>query len=121
MNRAQRRAVGNRTPVAKATKQLGKLGKRVTAKKIVMIRCDSHGDVPWQGHVVCDNCERVYQTSDQGAPNYAPLDCVCGEQLMPTPGEDEGTGSAGDFTARSVCPGCYAVKAPTEIPAGDSV
>lgn len=60
------------------------------------IACHTHGRTKWQGHLVCDDCGRVYQTKDKAKPYYAsvtyplssiraPGTCICGARLMPPP------------------------------------
>ncbi len=60
------------------------------------IECDSHGSVPWHGHVICSACDRVH-----GAKSSLDL-CECGRRLWPLshPLDDE-------FTARAICAACY--------------
>lgn len=66
------------------------------------IQCIDHEDVEWAGHVVCASCQRVYQTSDDELPNFAPMECECGVKLMP----DKNNGKK-RFSARVCCPACY--------------
>ena len=67
-----------------------------------MLDCGAHGKRPWKGHIVCASCGRVYQTSDENAPHFAPPDCVCGARLMPY--KDK---SKKGWAARSICETCY--------------
>lgn len=67
-----------------------------------LLACDTHGRLVWQQHICCAACERVYQTTDETAPNYAPELCVCGARLHPA--DDP----AVEFAARPICPRCYA-------------
>ena len=64
------------------------------------IRCDGHGQRPWEGEVICTACDRVWKLAgdDVDAPpaSFGPL-CVCGSFL---------TGKLGG--ARAICPDCYA-------------
>jgi hypothetical protein len=69
----------------------------MTPKILRILRCHSHGDRKWQGHVMCDTCGWVYQTSDSRKHRYAPQVCEgkreapfgsgnfvrCGAPLMP--------------------------------------
>jgi hypothetical protein len=55
-----------------------------------LLECATHGSRKWQGHVVCDGCGRVYQTSDDKKPRFAPMTCVCGAALMPPASEQIG-------------------------------
>lgn len=87
------------------------------------IKCRDHQWVDWEGHVVCSECNRVYQTKDDELPHFAPMVCACGVKLMP--GKDNGkeprpSGTLGrtqraseakrdqKFSARSCCPECFA-------------
>jgi hypothetical protein len=74
----------------------------------VKIQCKEHKWVDWEGHVVCSDCLRVYQTKDESKPLFAPMVCVCGSKLMPdrNPG-DGGKGKKKKFSARSCCPACF--------------
>jgi len=69
-----------------------------------MLLCDTHGCIVWEQHVCCAACERVYQTTDEHAPQYAPEVCVCGARLHPA--EDP----AVEFSARAICPRCYSAR-----------
>lgn len=96
---------------------------------IRLLKCASHGDRKWQGHVMCEACGKIYQTSDPKKPRFAPPTCPCGQLLMPP---DRGIGDAMgmhgatviktredlpnvqisgydgvDFTARPICYLCY--------------
>jgi len=69
------------------------------------IECDDHERVEWEGHIVCANCERVYQTKDDELPRFAPMICACGQKLMPD--RDPEQRKSIDFSARPCCPKCY--------------
>ena len=60
-----------------------------------MIRCDTHGSLPWNGDVVCACCDRVYR---DGGTDF----CRCGARLRPDP-----ESSSVEFSARAICPECY--------------
>jgi len=66
----------------------------------VMHSCQRHGLVPWQGHLACGDCKRVFQTKHPDRPHYIPVKhkldpagdgatyvstftCKCGATLMP--------------------------------------
>lgn len=97
-NRAERRylaAVG-RTLKKSLLQLLGALGRG----EKVFATCDSHGERPWHGTVVCDDCNRLYQTLDPERPDFAPGVCHCGKPLLPSADEAH-------FTARICCADCY--------------
>jgi hypothetical protein len=48
-----------------------------------LLRCATHGDRRWKGHVMCGACGRIYQTESTYLPRAAPRVCACGKQLMP--------------------------------------
>lgn len=66
------------------------------------IKCCDHGSTLWKGHVICCACNQFYQTSDEHAARYAPLQCACGVRLMP-----DRTDKTKEFSARAICPRCY--------------
>lgn len=66
--------------------------------KDFILRCGDHGASPWRGHVICEACNRVYQTERSDAAGYAPEVCECGRVLMD---------NNGDGTAMPLCTGCY--------------
>jgi hypothetical protein len=35
------------------------------------------------GHIICDACDRTYQTTDPQKTNFAPEICPCGQHLLP--------------------------------------
>lgn len=75
-----------------------------------ILRCASHGEVAWEDHVACENCDRVYQTSDTEAPQFAPRVCPCGKRLMPDTRKPHKR-----FTAVPICPGCFALKVREQV------
>lgn len=70
--------------------------------------CGTHGRRPWKGHIVCANCNRVFQTQNPDEPRYAQDVCPCEAQLSPADAEDR------DFTARPICDLCYEHRAKQE-------
>ncbi len=68
------------------------------------LRCASHGETPWLGHLVCSVCNRTWQTLAPAAPRYALADCACGERLLPDLADH-----ARNFTARPICGSCFYV------------
>jgi len=64
------------------------------------IECTCHGNVPWEAHMCCAECEFVFD----GKAADAPSDCRCGARLMPRGANDT------EFKARAICPKCYADK-----------
>lgn len=48
-----------------------------------LLKCVTHGDRVWKGHVICDACGRVYQTQSDYLPRAARDICLCGKDLMP--------------------------------------
>lgn len=71
------------------------------------VRCETHGAVPWEGHIACGKCGAIYQTSDGAAERFAPRVCGCDERLMPAQTQ---AGQKLPFTARVVCGDCYRAK-----------
>lgn len=60
-----------------------------TTEPIVrVIGCEIHGSRRWKMHIICDECGRVFQTSDPTKPLFPPAVCKCGARLAP-PGEPE--------------------------------
>ncbi len=57
------------------------------------ITCDTHGAVPYEGHLVCSACT-LFLCHEADAPEV----CPCGVRFLPCDGE---------FSARIVCPHCY--------------
>jgi len=63
-----------------------------------MVSCTRHGLLPFQGHLKCTKCARVYQTKHIDKANYVPVKhaidpdgdgstittcvCACGEMLL---------------------------------------
>jgi hypothetical protein len=74
-----------------------------------MLFCDTHGSTPWNGTVVCEECERVYSTHDEKLPTHAPIVCACGAQLMP-----DRAARKQEFSARAVCSPCFAQRVSAE-------
>jgi len=68
-----------------------------------ILKCGTHGTIPWEGHIVCAACGALYQTSDPTKPRYATEFCKCHKRLAPYRGARGG----GQFTARSVCKVCF--------------
>lgn len=66
-----------------------------------MLKCATHGAVPWNGEVMCNACGRKFTTQDPSASTHAPLVCPCGVRLMPGTSRDQ------DFSARAICSGCF--------------
>lgn len=62
-----------------------------------LIECDSHGSVPWHGHLICDACDAVHDGQK------LPMDarCPCGRRLLPKADVDD------SFTGRAICATCY--------------
>lgn len=58
--------------------------------------CDTHGEMTWEGHVICNVCGRIFR------PDAKPEFCRCGVRLYPDPAD-----SSAEFSARAVCPTCY--------------
>jgi hypothetical protein len=52
-------------------------------KILRLLKCETHGNRRWKGHVMCDGCGRAYQTESEYLPRVAPRICACGKQLMP--------------------------------------
>lgn len=61
-------------------------------KILRMLTCGTHGRRKWNGHVMCSNCGRVFQTANANKPRFAPFECKCGAQLMPD--EEDRVGDA---------------------------
>lgn len=53
------------------------------AEMIRYMVCETHGNTKWQGHIMCDDCGRVFQTKQSKAPLFAPQVCPCGQKLLP--------------------------------------
>ena len=68
----------------------------ISGENPLMIKCDEHGSVPWKGHIICDNCSRIYLSA-----NDAPEFCNCGVRLVPR-GFDHLA-----FSARMICEACF--------------
>jgi hypothetical protein len=76
------------------------------------IDCESHGETPWRGEVVCCDCDRMYRLPYDGQdpslelfePKNPPY-CDCGALL--SPGPDVPESERDNFTGRSVCPRCF--------------
>jgi hypothetical protein len=77
---------------APAVSPIPEAGTRTTS-------CDKHGVLLWSGHLICQNCRRVYQTSDPRGERYAPELCLCSSNLRPQQREP--------FAGRSLCQGCF--------------
>jgi hypothetical protein len=77
------------------------------------IRCKTHGDLRWEGHIVCTTiledgrlCGAAYTTRDESLSTHAPPRCrSCGERLLPVPGSAVKERST--YTARAYCPLCF--------------
>lgn len=82
------------------------------------VRCDSHGEIPWEGHVACSSCGAVFQTENEKAARYAPRVCPCGHRLMPAKNR---IGEALPFSARVVCGTCYRAKVEGETPSEEPI
>lgn len=76
------------------------------------VKCSTHGCVPWEGHLICDGCGSVFSTQDDSLPTHVESDnCpTCGKLLVPPSSRPEGT-PAPEFTARIICPSCFASRA----------
>lgn len=61
--------------------------------------CSTHGYLTWNGHLICGNCRRVYQTTNPSAERFAPDVCVCSANLRPQPREP--------FAGRPLCHLCF--------------
>ncbi len=61
------------------------------------IECESHGSVPWRGHLICEACDAVHD----GQQIALDARCRCGCRLLPKANVDE------DFTGRAICATCY--------------
>jgi hypothetical protein len=96
-----------------------------------VLTCQRHGLTKWQGHVMCNECGRVFQSRNSQQPRFAPERCPCDAVLMPPAdvaiGDDRlGVSSDGvivqqqpgfevtptphsqsDWTARPICYLCY--------------
>jgi hypothetical protein len=65
-----------------------------------VLRCRTHGVLPWTGTIVCWRSGHVFQVLDRTAPRFASNDCPCGLRLMP--------GASGEtFSAEPICSGCF--------------
>lgn len=75
------------------------------------VKCSTHGRVPWEGHLICDGCGSVFSTQDDSLPTHvASDDCpTCGKLLVP-PATRELGAPAVEFTARIICPACFAAR-----------
>ena len=46
--------------------------------------CEIHGVQPWNGEIICGNCDAAYTTKDPKSSMHAPPRCTnCGVRLMP--------------------------------------
>jgi len=69
------------------------------------VRCETHGDTPYEGHVICRQCKTSYTTHDESLMTHAPPRCRgCGSRLMPVPGADR---TKHKFTFMPSCAECY--------------
>lgn len=64
------------------------------------IKCSVHGKVLWKNHIICMECERVYNEEEQDRiwENRKNI-CHCGKTLLPEKEKE--------FSARGICPKCY--------------
>jgi hypothetical protein len=60
-----------------------------------ILRCESHGNRRWEGHILCEACGRVYQTKDAAKPYFAPEVCACGAIVMQRADRSGRTGVGG--------------------------
>lgn len=75
-------------------------GRPTNAARANVLRCRTHGVLPWSGTIVCWRCGHVYQVLDRTAPRFAPDACPCGLRLMP--------GASGEtFSAEPICSACF--------------
>jgi hypothetical protein len=94
-------AVGQEVQVAATTSCAVVTTARPThAAESDVLRCRTHGDLPWSGTIACWRCGHVYQMLDRTAPRFASNECPCGLRLMPgAPGET--------FSAEPICSACF--------------
>lgn len=72
--------------------------------KTRVIDCGDHGDkIPWEGHLVCDNCRTVYSADGaQETMLHNGGRCACGSKLLP-----DADDKIDDFSGRPICPKCF--------------
>jgi len=71
------------------------------------IKCDSHGKVEWKRHLICTECERVYdEKKSEMIVHLRANRCYCGALFAPTIKNDEVLEDQ-NFSARPICPQCY--------------
>jgi hypothetical protein len=53
-----------------------------------VVRCEKHGELPWDGHIMCTGCGASYTTKDVTLSTHAPYRCAntaCKKRLLPHP------------------------------------
>ena len=79
----------------------------MTTQQTRTVRCEKHGEVRWQGHLICEKCGAAYTTHDETLWSHAPGRCAnCHARLLPVKIEDVFTKRV-YFSARTCCPTCY--------------
>jgi len=87
----------------------------MTDKNENTLTCEKHGEMPWEGHVKCITCGRVYCPPWQGldvpaetikVPEAPHPFCDCGAVLFPTDRPFRCDGGH-DHKAVAICSGCY--------------
>ena len=100
------------------------------AESPTIMVCTEHGETPWEGHIKCKSCGRLYQPPWQAIvdqPEEARLPeaghpfCDCTAVLLPhdmeaTPfNHDGGSG----YSAVAVCAACFITHYPRHADSGD--
>jgi len=73
-----------------------------------MTRCPTHGEMPWEGHIICTKCGATYTDHDGDRRNKAGERCIkCRARLLPLPNVTARGRGMYTFTMRPTCAGCY--------------
>jgi len=85
--------------------------------RLPSIQCGKHKKMPWTGQVLCaieaGGCGRVWHLNHGHEPKAHGV-CDCGKVLVARSDAPEA------FTARAICPACYAERRAAEVEAEDA-